>query len=138
VHTLYVHYFELVNNGIFPVDFMIEPMSAAEFDVFPRRGYVRSGNSVQIQMYFEPTSENKFQTALRVLWEGASLKARIVGTGGVGHVEIGYPDEKDKQNKCLDFGMVPFNSSCEKKFFLINHGQVGVYALSLVENEEYF
>lgn len=137
VHTLYVHYFELQNNGIFPVDFMIEPMSAVEFDVFPRRGYVKPGNSVQIQMYFEPSSENKFQTNIRVLWEGASIRARIVGTGGVGHMEVEYADERDKKGKCLDFGMVPFNSSCEKKFFLMNMGQVGMYSMSVIENEDY-
>jgi hypothetical protein len=119
-------------------------MSTIEFDIFPRRGYVRPGDSVQIQLYFEPTSETKFQTNLRVLWEGIvklnagkSLKMRITGTGGVGHIEIGYSSESDKLNKCLDFGMVPYNTSCEKKFYLMNYGQVGVYAFSVVENEDY-
>ncbi|KAI8912727.1 hypothetical protein EDD86DRAFT_274387 [Gorgonomyces haynaldii] len=137
VRTLYVHYFELVNDGPFPVDFLVEPISAAEYDVFPRRGYVEPGFSVQIQLYFEPTSESQFVTILRVIWEGKSIKTKIVGTGGVGNLEVAFSDDNDALSKSLDFGMVPFHSACDKKFFLVNKGMVGVYTNAFIENEDY-
>lgn len=138
IKTVYVHYFDLVNMGPFPVDFLIEPLSAVEFEVFPRRGYVAAGLSIQLQLYFNPSSENRFNTTLRVLWEGHALKVKLFGTGGIGRLEIGYSDPRDGVAKSLDFGMVPFHSCCEKDFFLLNHGLVGIYCESQTDQEDYF
>nr|KAJ3422416.1 hypothetical protein HK105_008153 [Polyrhizophydium stewartii] len=137
VNSVYTHLFEVVNDGAFGIDYLVQPMSNAEFDVFPLRGFIEAGSSATLKVFFQPNSENQFHTTLKVLWEGKSLTAHIVGNGGVGRLEVSYMDDKDVLLKGLDFGMVPFNSACEKRFFLLNTGMVGVTAFLEVENEEY-
>lgn len=134
VHTSYVHYFDLVNNGSLAVDFIIEPMSSDEFYVSPCRGTIRNG-SVQIQVYFEPSSESYFSTTLCIFWEGNSTKARISGTGGTGNLEIAYHDESDLNG--FDFGMLPFNSYSDKAVVLVNKGLVGIYADCSTANTDF-
>eukprot|EP00842_Homolaphlyctis_polyrhiza_P004088 jgi/Hompol1/4680/HPOL_000802-RA len=137
VNLIYTHLFEIVNDGAFGVDYLVQPMSNTEFDVFPLRGFIEAGGSSLLKVFFQPNSENLFHTTLKLLWEGKSLTAQIVGNGGVGRLEVSYMDDKDLLLKGLDFGMVPFNSACEKRFFLLNTGMVGVTAFLEVENEEY-
>ncbi|XJO75841.1 hypothetical protein BDV3_006456 [Batrachochytrium dendrobatidis] len=137
VNSIYTHLFEIVNDGLFGVDFLVQPMISSEFDVFPLRGFIEPCSTSTLKVFFQPNSENLFHTTLRVLWEGKSLTAHIQGNGGVGRLEIIYLNDKDTMLKGLDFGMVPFNSACEKRFFVQNLGLVGVVAFFEVENEEY-
>ncbi|KAI8927982.1 hypothetical protein BC831DRAFT_434564 [Entophlyctis helioformis] len=125
VNSVYTHLLELVNDGAFGIDYLVQPMSNAEFDVFPLRGFIEAGTSATLKVFFQPNSENLFHTTFKMLWEGKSLTAQIVGNGGLGRLEVSYLDDKDVLLKGLDFGMVPFNSACEKRFHLLNLGMVG-------------
>ena len=128
---------DLVNPGQFGVDFLLQPMSSMEYEIFPLRGYIEPRSTLPISIAFRPTSESKFFSNLRVLWEGESIKANIYGDGGVGRLEIKFLEERDIMLKSLDFGMVPFNTPCRKRFFISNFGMVGVSAYLETENEDY-
>ncbi|KAJ3141473.1 F-actin-capping protein subunit beta, partial [Physocladia obscura] len=131
VHTInseYIHSLKLVNDGDFAVDYLIQPIGIREFDVFPMRGYIEPASSILLKVVFNPTSESKFQMCLKVLWEGTPLKLNIIGSGGIGKLEVVYLDERDTQIRCLDFNMVPFHSYAEKRFYLCNIGLVPIDA----------
>ncbi|KAH6592798.1 hypothetical protein BASA50_007849 [Batrachochytrium salamandrivorans] len=137
VNSVYTHFLEIVNDGPFGVDFLIQPSSSSEFDVYPLRGFIEAHSSIPLKVFFQPNSENIFHTNLKVLWEGKSLNVKIQGHGGVGRLEVVYTDSRDLLLKSIDFGMVPFNTACEKRLVLQNVGLVGVSALLEVENDEY-
>ena len=61
----------------------------------------------------------------------------MYGDGGVGRLEIKFLEEIDTMLKSLDFGMVPFNTPCRKRFYITNHGKVSVMAFLETENEDY-
>ncbi|KAI8896807.1 hypothetical protein BC833DRAFT_629307 [Globomyces pollinis-pini] len=137
VGFVYNYVLELVNGGPFGVDFLLEPMSSAEFDLHPLRGFIEPNQAMAINVIFQPTAESKFHALLKVIWEGAPILANIYGDGGVGRLDVTFIDEKDILLKSLDFGMVPFNTPCKKRFFLLNYGMVGVNTSLKVENEVY-
>ncbi|KAJ3356100.1 hypothetical protein HDU91_005601, partial [Kappamyces sp. JEL0680] len=137
VNLTFNYNFELVNPGPFGVDFLLQPMSSTEYEVFPLRGYIEPNSRIPLALSFRPSSESKFHSNLRVIWEGESLKANIYGDGGVGRLEIKFVEERDLMLKSLDFGMVPFNTPCRKRFFLSNFGMVGVTAYLDTEHEDY-
>ena len=137
VNVTYKYNMDLVNPGPFGIDFLMQPMSSMEYDIFPLRGYIEPKTTVPICVAFRPSSESKFSSNIRVLWEAESIKANIFGDGGIGRLEIKFLEERDILLKSLDFGMVPFNTPCRKRFYLSNFGMVGVNAVLETENEDY-
>ncbi|KAJ3226712.1 hypothetical protein HK099_004322 [Clydaea vesicula] len=132
--TYFIH---LSNEGPFGCDFLIQPTTVKEFDVYPKRGFIESGVSLPLKIYFRPYSENKYQMPLRICWEGEPIKLNVVGAGGLGKLEVAYLDPKDEIKKGIDFGDVPFNSATEKRWLLYNVGMVTVSVSATVENDEY-
>jgi hypothetical protein len=137
VNVLFTYSVNLVNDSAFGCDFLVQPMSSAEFDVYPLRGYVEPKKTVTLTISFNPTSEIRFQCTLKVIWEGEPIIAKIEGDGGVGQLEIKFIEERDLLLKSLDYGMVPFNTPMRKRFYITNSGLVGVKAKLKVENEDY-
>ena len=137
VNVTHRYNLDLVNPGPFGVDFLMQPMSSMEYEIFPLRGYIEPKSTLPISIAFRPSSESKFFSNLRVLWEGESIKANVYGDGGVGRLEVIFLEERDTMLKSLDFGMVPFNTPCRKRFFVSNYGMVGVIASLETENEDY-
>jgi hypothetical protein len=137
VKAVFNYTVSLVNSGAFGIDFLVQPMSAVEYDVYPLRGYVEPNSNIPITISFQPSSESKFHTTLKIIWEGEPITANIYGDGGVGRIEMKFLEEKDATMKTLDFSMVPFNTPAKKRFFVINSGLVGVNAQLQVENEDY-
>ncbi|KAI8846453.1 hypothetical protein BC829DRAFT_419195 [Chytridium lagenaria] len=60
---------------------------------FPLRGFIEPYASAPLKC-FSTKFESKFQMLLKVLWEREPLKINIVGSGGIGKLEINYIDEK--------------------------------------------
>ena len=116
--------FNLLNPGPFGVEFLLQPMGIVEFDVAPRRGFVESGKSIPLRVYFRPKTEEYYQVFLKILWELEPINLMLTGSGGVGRLVIEYSDEKDMQAKALEYGMVPNNSVAEKRIHIYNNGQV--------------
>jgi hypothetical protein len=137
VKYLFSYVVHLVNEGKFGIDFLVQPMSTVEFEVHPLRAYIDANTTIPITILFQPSSESRFNTILKVMWEGDSIQAKIHGDGGVGQLEMKFLEDKDILLKSLDFGMVPFNTPSRKRFFIINYGLVGVKASVEVENEDY-
>ncbi|KAJ3071797.1 Ribonucleoside-diphosphate reductase large subunit [Podochytrium sp. JEL0797] len=137
INLEYVTTLKLVNDGPFALDFLIQPIGIREFDIFPLRGYIEPQSSMPLKIFFNPTSESKFQVVLKVLWEGQPLRVNIVGSGGIGKLEVVYVEDKDIHSRCLDFNMVPFNSNAEKRFFLYNIGLVAVEVTADSDNPDY-
>ncbi|KAJ3193441.1 hypothetical protein HK101_004834 [Irineochytrium annulatum] len=137
VNSEYIHTLQMANEGPFGIDFLVQPVGIREFDVFPLRGFIEPDSAAPLKIFFRPNSENRYQMALKVLWEREPLKLGLSGSGGIGKLEIGYLDEKDSAMKGLDFGMVPFNSASEKRFFLHNIGLVPVTIRADVDHDEY-
>ncbi|KNC96380.1 uncharacterized protein SPPG_08279 [Spizellomyces punctatus DAOM BR117] len=137
INSEHVHTLQLRNDGPFGVDYLVQPIGIREFDVQPLRGFILPGISKPLRVYFRPNSENKFQTTMKVLWEKEPLRLHLVARGGIGKLEIVYADEKDLAINGLDFGMVPFNSSAEKHFFLYNVGMVEISMQADIDNDEY-
>ena len=137
VNSVYTHIFELLNEGVFGVDFLVQPMSSAEFDVFPLRGFVEAGGTCMLKVFFQPNSENAFHTTLKILWEGKSISCKVIGNGGLGRLELFSNEGNDIMLTGIDFQMAPFNIPLEKRFSLINTGKVDVSAHLEMENEEY-
>lgn len=100
----------LVNTGLFGIDFLMQPLSSTEFEVYPLRGYIEPNSTLPVTVSFRPTSESRFRGRVRVIWEGEAVKTEVVGDGGVGRLEIKFLEERDALLKILDFGMVPFNT----------------------------
>ncbi|KAJ3232284.1 hypothetical protein HDU81_003073 [Chytriomyces hyalinus] len=124
INSEFISSLRLLNDGPFAIDFLIQPIGIQEFDVFPLRGFVEPSSSTLLKIFFNPTAETKFQMGLKVLWEGDPFRVNVTGSGGIGKLEVGYVDEKDSAARCLDFNMVPFNSTSEKRFYLYNVGLV--------------
>ncbi|TPX70947.1 hypothetical protein CcCBS67573_g06390 [Chytriomyces confervae] len=124
INSEFISSLRLNNDGPFAIDFLIQPIGIQEFDVFPLRGFVEPSSSTLLKIFFNPTAETKFQMGLKVLWEGDPLRVNVTGSGGIGKLEVAYVDEKDSAARCLDFNMVPFNSTSEKRFYLYNIGLV--------------
>ncbi|KAJ3403394.1 hypothetical protein HDV05_007833, partial [Chytridiales sp. JEL 0842] len=137
VNSEHITVLQMFNEGSFGVDFLVQPIGVREFEIFPMRGFIEPGTSAPLNIYFRPNSENKFQMTLKILWELDPLEITLVGSGGIGKLEVGYVDEKDINLKGLDFGMIPFNSTCEKRFFLYNVGLVPVSVLAEVDSDDY-
>ncbi|KAJ3215481.1 hypothetical protein HDU67_000339 [Dinochytrium kinnereticum] len=137
VNSEYVHTLQMVNEGPFGIDYLVQPVGIREFDIFPLRGFIEPNTSAPLKVFFRPNSESKFQMLLKVLWEREPLKINILGSGGIGKLEISYIDEKDISLKGLDFGMIPFNSASEKRFFLYNVGLVPITVQAEVDHDEY-
>ncbi|KAJ3205215.1 hypothetical protein HDU82_005341 [Entophlyctis luteolus] len=124
INSEFISMLKLVNEGSFAVDFLIQPIGIREFDVYPVRGFIGPGNSIALKVFFNPTSEERFQMWLKVLWEGSPLKVLLTGSGGIGKLDIVYLDEKNAVARCLDFNMVPFNANAERRIYLWNIGLV--------------
>ncbi|KAJ3017962.1 hypothetical protein HKX48_003248 [Thoreauomyces humboldtii] len=137
VNSEHMHSLQLKNEGPFGVDYLVQPFSMPEFDVQPLRGFILPGASSPLRVYFRPSSETRCQTAMKILWEKEPLRLQMEASGGIGKLEIVYADEKDTSINGLDFGMVPFNSSSEKHFFLYNVGMVEISMEATVDNDEY-
>ncbi|KAJ3108170.1 hypothetical protein HDU97_002082 [Phlyctochytrium planicorne] len=137
VNSEYVHVFQMTNDSPFGIDYLVQPVGIREFEVLPLRGFIEPTASAPLKLFFRPNSESKFQMLLKVLWEREPLKINISGSGGIGKLEISYIDEKDIALKGLDFGMIPFNSASEKRFFLYNIGLVPITVNAEVDHDEY-
>ncbi|KAJ3034628.1 hypothetical protein HDV00_004834 [Rhizophlyctis rosea] len=137
VMSEYMHTLQLVNEGPFGIDYFVQPMGTREFDVRPLRGFIEPDSSIPLRLYFRPTTESKFHTNFKVLWEREPIHFRVLGSGGIGKLEIAYLEEKDMALNGLDFGMVPFNSAAEKHFLIHNVGMVEISVRADVDNEEY-
>jgi hypothetical protein len=137
VNSEYIHSLQMINEGPFGIDFLVQPIGIPEFDVSPSRGYIEPHAQAALKVFFRPNSENKFQMSMKVLWERDPLKINVIGSGGIGKLEVGYVDEKDASQKLIDFGMVPFNSASEKRFFLYNTGLVPISINAEIDNEDF-
>ncbi|KAI9004707.1 hypothetical protein BC832DRAFT_557874, partial [Gaertneriomyces semiglobifer] len=137
IHSEHVHALQLKNDGPFGVDFLIQPMGIREFEVQPLRGYILPGASKPLRVVFRPSSETKIITAMKILWEQAPLRVQLIARGGSGKLDIVYAEDKENQGGGLDFGMVPFNSSAEKRFWLFNTGMVEISLQADVDNDEF-
>ncbi|KAI8822039.1 uncharacterized protein EV422DRAFT_414299 [Fimicolochytrium jonesii] len=137
IQSEHVHTLQLKNEGPFGIDYLVQPFSIREFDVQPLRGFIPPGSANPLRVYFRPTSENKFSTTIKVLWEKEPLRLQMLASGGIGKLEVVYADDKDVSMNGLDFGMVPFNSASEKHFFLFNVGMVEISMEAVVDNDEY-
>ncbi|KAI9346790.1 hypothetical protein DFJ73DRAFT_466369 [Zopfochytrium polystomum] len=137
VHSEYVHPLQLMNESPFGIDFLVQPIGIPEFDVFPERGFIGPSSFVSLKVFFRPTAESRFQLQMKILWEREPLRLAVVGSGGIGKLDISYIDEKDLLMKGLDFGMVPFNTAYEKRFFLYNVGLVPIVLDAEVDNEDF-
>lgn len=128
---------QLVNSGPFGCDFMIQPFSLREFEVYPARGYIEPDSNMPLKIYFRPSAESRYQTIMRILWEESPILLQISASGGIGKLEVAYLEEKDKAMEGLDFGMVPFNTETDKRCFIYNVGMVPVNISSAVDNQEF-
>ncbi|KAJ3150028.1 hypothetical protein HDU86_006752 [Geranomyces michiganensis] len=137
INSEHSHTLQLKNDGPFGVDYLVQPFSMPEFDVKPLRGFIMPGGSIPLRVYFRPNSESKFQATMKILWEKEPLCLQMDASGGIGKLEIVYSDEKDMAINGLDFGMVPFNSSSERHFYLYNVGMVEISMEAAVDNDEY-
>ena len=126
VASEHISIFHLKNTGPFGVEFLLQPLGVAEFEVAPRRGFVEAGKSLPLKVYFRPRAEDQYQVLLKILWEQEPIALLLNGTGGIGRLQIEFSDDKDMQGKCLDFGLVPNNSVPEKRFHLYNSGLVEI------------
>ncbi|KAJ3268590.1 Cilia- and flagella-associated protein 47 [Terramyces sp. JEL0728] len=137
VKSTHKYMLDLVNDGPFGIDYLLQPMGSVEYEIFPLRGFIEAHQTTPISIIFQPTSESKFHSTLKVIWEDEPIVANIFGDGGIGRLDVTFLEEKDILLKSLDFGMAPFNSPCKKRFYLMNNGMVGVSTTILVENEDY-
>ncbi|KAJ3119950.1 hypothetical protein HK098_004999, partial [Nowakowskiella sp. JEL0407] len=137
VNSEYVHTLQLKNEGPFGIDYLVQPIGIREYEVYPERGYIESDSSTAIKIFFQPTSESRFHLMMKILWEREPLRINLTGSGGIGKLEVLYIEEKDAEMKGLDFGMVPFNSACEKRFQFFNIGMVEVTVRADVDNADY-
>ena len=118
---------QLVNEGNFGCDFLIQPIILKEFSVYPMRGFVASGSTIPLKIYFTPGSEERFQTTFKLLWEGAPLKIGLTGFGGLGKLFLLFSDEADEISKSLDFGDVPFQTNQERRWYFLFY--VGLFII---------
>ncbi|KAJ3253609.1 Cilia- and flagella-associated protein 47 [Boothiomyces macroporosus] len=137
VKCTYKYMLDLVNDGPFGIDYLLQPMGSVEYEIYPLRGFIEAHQTTPISIIFQPTSESKFHSILKVIWEDEPIVANIFGDGGIGRLDVTFLEEKDILLKSLDFGMAPFNSPCKKRFYLMNNGMVGVTTYIMVENEDY-
>jgi hypothetical protein len=137
VNSEHIHVLQLHNQGSFGVDFLVQPVGVREFEIYPMRGFIEPETAAPLKIYFRPNSENRYQMTLKILWELEPLEVNLVGSGGIGKLEVGYIDEKDVNLKGLDFGMIPFNSTAEKRFFLYNIGLVPISVFAEVDCDDY-
>ena len=128
---------QLSNTSLFGVDFLIQPFSIPEFEVYPIRGFIPPEQSTAVKVLFRPTSESTFLSTLKVMWEKEPLKFVLSGSGGIGKLEVVYADEKDGAAKELDFGIIPVNTSHKKNVYLLNVGMVGITVRAEVDNDDY-
>ncbi|KAJ3338988.1 hypothetical protein HDU93_008811 [Gonapodya sp. JEL0774] len=137
VGSIYRSFLSLSNESPFGLDYFVQPSGLLEFDVSPQRGHVPANASVPIAVVFKPCGEETTKMDLRVLWEEDPLNAVILGSGGLGRLDIEYTEESDQKCGYLEFGMVPFNTSSEKRFYVCNTGMVEVSFHVLVDNAEF-
>ncbi|KAJ1558925.1 hypothetical protein HK096_000589, partial [Nowakowskiella sp. JEL0078] len=137
VNSEFVHTLILKNEGPFVLDFMVQPAGIREFEILPVRGYIDPDSLIPLKIFFRPASESRFQMTLKLMWEKEPIRLILVGSGGVGKLEVVYIDEKDVNMRGLDFGMVPFNSSSEKRFQFVNSGMVQVSVSADLDNNEF-
>ncbi|KAH6584138.1 hypothetical protein BASA61_007659 [Batrachochytrium salamandrivorans] len=98
VNSVYTHFLEIVNDGPFGVDFLIQPSSSSEFDVYPLRGFIEAHSSIPLKVFFQPNSENIFHTNLKVLWEGNLLMLKFKGMAALEGVSALLEVENDEYN----------------------------------------
>ncbi|KAJ3359643.1 hypothetical protein GGF32_009093 [Allomyces javanicus] len=129
IHPLGVQHqvaFKLVNEGPFGIDFFIEPFRVPEFLLTPQRGYIEAESSALILLSFSPTAESQYRGVLQVLWENAPLRVDVLAAGGIGKLDVKFATQADVDVRCIDFGMVPLQSTLEKRFYLTNDGLVDI------------
>ena len=136
VNSNYGHIFQLVNDGAFGLDFFMQPMIMSEFDISPIRGFIEPHGSIPLTVRFRPTTESRYHATLKLMWEQESLKATIVGKGGLGRLGLKFANE-DSAEKGLNYGMVPLNSSCEKRFSVNNIGMVAMSVMIDLSHDEF-
>ncbi|KXS18811.1 hypothetical protein M427DRAFT_486646 [Gonapodya prolifera JEL478] len=140
VHRVGSHFksfLSLSNESPFGLDFFVQPTGLQEFEVSPQRGHVPAESSVPLSVVFKPHGEERVTMDLKILWEKETLCALIVGSGGLGRIDIEFTEEADQKCGYLEFGMVPFNTSSEKRFYVCNTGMVEVAFHVLVDNPEF-
>lgn len=136
VDSSYGHIVQLINEGAFGLDFYVQPMTLAEFDVAPVRGFIESQDSMPLTIKFKASSEIKFHSPLKIFWEKESIKTSVVGKGGLGKMQLLF-DGQDSIDKGFNFGNLPLSSSNKKKFAVNNNGMVGMTVLIDLPHDEF-
>ncbi|TPX31055.1 hypothetical protein SmJEL517_g05513 [Synchytrium microbalum] len=137
VNADFIKTFQLKNEGPFPIDYLLQPSSIREFDIHPQRGIIAADSTSLLHLVFRPTTENRFRVYVKVMWEKDPLKLIVTGQGGIGKLEVNMPDEKDARAGGLDFGIVPFGVTVEKRFYLLNVGLVPNSIHANVDNRDF-
>ncbi|KAI8809955.1 hypothetical protein BJ742DRAFT_868198 [Cladochytrium replicatum] len=137
IHGETTKVFFLKNCGAFGIDFLVEPTGMKEFVLSPLRGYIEPECFMCINLLFCPTSENKFQSKIKILWEDDPLIILVQGSGGVGKLTVLYSNSVDAAAKGLEFGMVPFNLPIEKFFSITNTGMVEVSSKISIDSNDF-
>lgn len=127
----------LINEGFFGCDYLIQPTVSSEFSVYPKRGYVDAKSTLPLKIYFKPSAEMNFTIGVKILWEGSPLKINVVAAGGLGKLSAEFIEPRDEAFEGLDYGDIPYNSTVEKRWFLVNLGKVPMSVNVLVQNDEY-
>ncbi|ORZ31926.1 hypothetical protein BCR44DRAFT_1515800 [Catenaria anguillulae PL171] len=116
--------FKLVNEGPFGIDFFIEPFRVPELLITPQRGYIEPLSSSMLLLTFTPAAENTYTGSLHILWENEPIMVNIRAAGGTGKLDVKFTSQADLDQYSLDFGMIPIQSTLEKRFYLTNDGVV--------------
>lgn len=136
VDSSYGHTMQLINDGAFGLDFYVQPMTLAEFDVGPVRGFIEAQDSIPITIKFRASSDSKFHSPLKIFWEKESLKSTVVGKGGLGKMQLLFSGQ-DSIDKGFNFGNLPLSSSNRKKFTVNNVGMVATTVLIDLVHDEF-
>ncbi|KAI9189979.1 hypothetical protein H9P43_001412 [Blastocladiella emersonii ATCC 22665] len=129
--------FKLVNEGPFGIDFFIEPFRVPELLITPQRGYVEPLSSAVLILTFSPQSESSYTGLLNILWENGPIAVSVKAAGGVGKLDVKFSSQLDLDQHCIDFGMVPVQSTLEKRFYLTNDGLVDVVFDAFVTSPDF-
>lgn len=137
LNSVYHYNVRLVNDGPFGMDFFLQPTGVEDFSVTPSRGFVQPNSSLPLQISFQPTSETKVSVVLKILSEKAPISLRVIGAGGIGRFRVLYADEQDASLKMINFGMIPFQATMERRFCIVNNSPVAAKMEYHIDNDEF-
>jgi len=129
--------FKLINEGSFPVDFIVQPSWIPEFRILTKSGHIPVGGNYALKVLFEPKLPEVYNCVLKVMWQGTPLDVAIRGAGGYGRLDIEWCEQLETETRGLDFAMVPIGSSAEKRFWVHNIGEVATSVDLSLESENF-